>query len=235
MTSGLAPERFPIDIASELIDRVQLGVVHAVPIRVAPASAALCGEMSRLAEGLVERWAGRAPSEIDALQPARVLYRALGIDPTKTRPSSEALLRRALRGRPLPCVLNAVDLSNLLALEFLLPIGLYDAAALVGRVRLRVGKAGESYAGIRKTEVHLEGRPVLVDDRGPFGNPTSDSLRSSICPDTRKVCFVVFAPLSLSRERMRDHIARTGEAITAHLGGAGVEPRILSELAGRAQ
>jgi DNA/RNA-binding domain of Phe-tRNA-synthetase-like protein len=168
--------------------------------------------------------AGAAPASIERLQPARDLYRAFRIDPTRTRPSSESLLRRVLQGKPLPRILNAVDLCNLCALKFLLSIGLYDADHVHGTVTARRGRPGEAYAGIRKEEVHLEGRPVLADEDGPFGNPTSDSLRTSVTASTRSLWLVIFAPAAYPTARLREHVETARADIVRHLAPAAEPP-----------
>src|SRR5579859_3935941 len=58
--------------------------------------------------------------------PARALYRRFGDDPTRHRPSSEALLRRVRRGDPLPRVNSLVDVANVVSLRLQVPVGLYD-------------------------------------------------------------------------------------------------------------
>jgi DNA/RNA-binding domain of Phe-tRNA-synthetase-like protein len=196
---------------------VRAGVVHASPIAIGPAGAALVAEMETTAAALAAEHTGRSPATIPGLAAARELYRAFGIDPTRTRPSSEALLRRVLQGKGLPRILNAVDLCNLCALRFLLPIGLYDATGVVPPVTLRRGRAGESYAGIRKDEVHLEGRPVLADAQGAFGNPTSDSLRTAVGPSTRALVMVIFAPVSYPRDALTAHVAQAAAGAVRHL------------------
>jgi DNA/RNA-binding domain of Phe-tRNA-synthetase-like protein len=213
-----AEHRAPVRLHDELAGLVRLGVVQAEPIAVGLASVELSREMDHLAEELRHRWAGHAPAEIEPLRPARELYRTFGIDPTKTRPSSEALLRRVLRGEPLPRILNAVDVCNLLSARFLLPMGLYDAAKIDGDVLLRRGVPGESYPGIRKDDVHLDGRPVLVDRQGPFGNPTSDSLRTSVDASTRVLTLVIFAPpASVPDAVLLEHVERARETMERHL------------------
>jgi DNA/RNA-binding domain of Phe-tRNA-synthetase-like protein len=128
----------------------------------------------------------------------RALYRQVGLDPTKTRPSSEALLRRVRRGDPLPRVNVLVDICNWCSLELQLPFGLYDLAHVDGAIELRLGRPGEEYPGIRKDSVHVGGRLTLADAAGPFGNPTSDSARTMITPATTRALFVVFSPRDLS-------------------------------------
>ncbi|HET9300841.1 MAG TPA: phenylalanine--tRNA ligase beta subunit-related protein [Candidatus Polarisedimenticolaceae bacterium] len=193
-------------LAADVAPLLRLGVVRAEPVAVHPGGPDLLSEMEGLARELAARHAGTPPGEVEGLRPARTLYRAFGVDPTQTRPSSEALFRRAVGGKPLPRVNNAVDVCNLCSLRFLLPIGMYDLGKIDGDVTLRRGGDTESYPGIRKDEVRLHGRPVLCDTAGPFGNPTSDSLRTSVGEDTRSLWMVIFAPAAYSRERMAAHV-----------------------------
>jgi DNA/RNA-binding domain of Phe-tRNA-synthetase-like protein len=95
-----------------------------------------------------------------------------------------------------------VDVCNWCSLEFQLPYGLYDAAHIEGDVILRLGREGESYAGIRKDDVHVGGRITLADSHGPFGNPTSDSARTMVTPATTRALVVVFAPRELEARRL---------------------------------
>src|SRR5688572_21506063 len=134
----------------------------------------------------------------------RSMYKRVGLDPTKHRPSSEALLRRVKRGEPLPRVNSLVDVINWCSVESQLPFGLYDASRIVGPVVLRLGRAGESYPGIRKDEVHVEGRLVLADEEGPFGNPSSDSERTKVTESTTRALVVVFVPAALD-SKIADH------------------------------
>jgi DNA/RNA-binding domain of Phe-tRNA-synthetase-like protein len=142
------------------------------------------------------------PEEVGAV---RTMYKRVGIDPTKRRPSSEALLRRVRKGEGLPRINSMVDVCNWCSLEFQLPYGLYDAAHIEGDVVLRLGAEGESYPGIRKDNVHVGGRITLADSRGPFGNPTADSARTMVTPATTRALVVVFAPREIEARRL-DHV-----------------------------
>ena len=206
---------------ADLREKVRLGLIAAAPVAIAPAGAPLIAEMDQLAASLAAEHAGRQPGQIPGLAPARDLYRAFGVDPTHTRPSSESLLRRILQGKPLPRILNAVDVCTLCSLSFLLSIGLYDAEKIRGPVTLRRGRPGESYPGIRKDDVHLEGRLTLADAEGPFGNPTSDSLRTSVTDGTRSLWMVIFAPASFPEADLATHARFGAAAIERHLAPAG--------------
>jgi DNA/RNA-binding domain of Phe-tRNA-synthetase-like protein len=155
------------------------------------------------------------PAEITAV---RTMYKRVGLDPTKTRPSSEALLRRVRRGEPLPRINSMVDVCNWCSLEFQLPYGLYDAAHIDGDVELRLGREGESYPGIRKDAVHVGGRIALGDRLGPFGNPTSDSARTMVTTATTRALLVVFAPREVDRARLTFVLDRTSERMHEFIG-----------------
>jgi len=149
----------------------------------------------------------------------RTMYKRVGLDPTKRRPSSEALLRRVRKGDPLPRINSMVDVCNWCSLEFQLPYGLYDAARIDGDVVLRLGREGESYAGIRKDDVHVGGRITLADGLGPFGNPTSDSARTMVTPATTSALLVVFAPHELDTARLRHVLDVTAARMHEFTGG----------------
>jgi DNA/RNA-binding domain of Phe-tRNA-synthetase-like protein len=157
----------------------------------------------------------KPPAEVAAV---RTMYKRVGIDPTKRRPSSEALLRRVRKGEGLPRINSMVDVCNWCSLEFQLPYGLYDAAQIEGDVVLRIGMEGESYPGIRKDDVHVGGRITLADARGPFGNPTSDSARTMVTPATTRALVMVFAPHETEPGRLKHVIDVTAERMAVFTG-----------------
>ena len=148
----------------------------------------------------------------------RTMYKRVGIDPTKTRPSSEALLRRVRKGDTLPRINSMVDVCNWCSFEFQLPYGLYDAAQIQGDVTLRIGREGESYPGIRKDDVHVGGRIALVDACGAFGNPTSDSARTMVTTATTRALLVVFAPREVDVARLARVMDTTSERMQQFTG-----------------
>ncbi len=152
-------------------------------------------------------------------QAVRAMYRRIGLDPTKTRPSSEALLRRVRKGDRLPRINTLVDVCNWCSLEFQLPYGLYDVAALQPPVVLRTGQPGESYAGIRKDVVNVGDRLTLADQIGAFGNPTSDSARTMVTDATSAVLAVIFAPAEIPQGRLAAVLDVTAARLIQFAGG----------------
>jgi len=150
-----------------------------------------------------------APEPIDVMTAVRTMYKRLGIDPTKTRPSSEALLRRVRKGDGVPRINSLVDVINWTSLESQLSFGLYDAAAIRGEVTVRRGRDGEEYPGIRKDTVHVGGRLILADELGAFGNPTSDSARTMVTSSTADAVVMIYVPAGVA-----DAVAENARRLT---------------------
>lgn len=165
------------------------------------------------------------PSESVAV---RGMYKRVGLDPTKTRPSNEALLRRVRKDQPLPRINSLVDIVNWCSVEFQLPYGLYDRRHIHGPITLRLGRDGEEYRGIGKDAVHVAGRIALVDDEGPFGNPTSDSARTMVTPATTEALVVVYAPVEIEPARLSSVLDDTATRIGDIAGGREVN-RVVCE------
>ena len=149
------------------------------------------------------------PQEVAPIAATRQAYRRLGKDPSRYRPSAEALLRRCRQGKALYLVNILVDLGNLLSLRTGISIGIYDRSRIDGEVVLRPGRAGETYAGVGKGDLNLDGLPLLSDDRGAFGSPTSDSERTRVEPGSVRFIMVLygFAPAGATAEHRDQAVA----------------------------
>jgi DNA/RNA-binding domain of Phe-tRNA-synthetase-like protein len=216
-----------LSIDSGLRGRVQLGVLVLDGVAVREEDPGLLAEVEAAAAELRELYRGVASGDVPGVADARTLYKALGLDPTKTRPSNEALLRRVLKGEALYRVNTLVDALNLSSLRSQLPFGLYDVAKIEPPVVFRRGGPGEGYEGIRKGTVNVEGRPVLVDARGPFGNPTSDSERTMITLATRAALVVAFAPAAHRQSRLEEVLEATEGLLTRFCGGRRADSKLL--------
>lgn len=130
--------------------------------------------------------------EIPAISLTRKAYKALGKDPARYRPSAEALIRRLVKGYGIYRVNNVVDILNLVSMVTGFSIGGYDFEKIQPPVFLSVGKNDDIYEGIGRGELNIEGLPVLRDQLGAFGSPTSDSNRTSVDINTQKFLLVIF-------------------------------------------
>lgn len=104
-----------------------------------------------------------------------------------------------------------VDAGNVLSIETFMPYGIYDLDNIQGKVTFRIGQTDEAFKGIRKEMINVERLPVFVDEIGPFGNPTSDSERTMIRPETNRVLLVVMS-CSGNKARMKE-VLRRGEEL----------------------
>jgi DNA/RNA-binding domain of Phe-tRNA-synthetase-like protein len=201
---------------------VKLGIVEADALRVTPADEKLSRLMDDICNRKIRELTIEALAEAESTRAVRSMFRTWNMDPSKYRPSSEALLRRIVQGKGLYRVSNVVDIGNLISLETGWPLGCYDRTKILPPIVFRHGAAGEHYEGIGKRTWHLEGRPVLADPDGPFGSPISDSTRTMITEGARDVLVAMYAPAGASDGSIEAATARLGERLTAYAGASAV-------------
>lgn len=120
----------------------------------------------------------------------RNMYSSCGKDPSRYRPSAEALMRRIVKGQDLYRINTLVDLINLVSLKSGYSIGGFDASLIEQPVVAGLGKAGEIFNAIGRGVLNIENLPVLHDTKGPIGTPTSDEERTSIRSGTGHLLMV---------------------------------------------
>jgi DNA/RNA-binding domain of Phe-tRNA-synthetase-like protein len=169
-----------------------LGCVSA-QVEATPSPHALIAELNNCEQEILRLPEPRAVLESPQILATRTAYRALGKDPARYRGSAEALLRRVIARKGLPRINAVVDIINLVSVESRLSIGLYDLAHVQGDIVFRAGRAGETYKGIGKYDLNLEGLPVFCDALGPHGSPTSDSERTMVTGGTKHVLAVIIS------------------------------------------
>lgn len=197
---------------------VTFGWLEADGLGDAPLPEGFATEREASVARIARQFGGRSPADIPGVAETRGMFHRLGVDPTKSRPASEALLRRVLQGKGLPVIHPAVDACNLASLEHQLPLGLYDRDLLHGPIVARLGRAGEGYEGIRKGHVNLAGRPLLADETGPFGAPTADSGRTQVTRGTRALLAVIYCPAERPGEHLSAMLGRVADLLTRHCG-----------------
>jgi DNA/RNA-binding domain of Phe-tRNA-synthetase-like protein len=204
--------------------RTALGCVTAHVEAAAPADALLDVMRARETEiqNLPHPRGVLASPQVEA---ARSAYKALGKDPARYRGSAEALLRRIVAGRGLPQINAVVDVINLVSVESRLPVGLYDLARVQGDIVFRRGRAGETFKGIGKFDLNLEGLPVFCDALGPHGSPTSDSERTMVTAETNHVLAVIVSFGGV--EGLERSVKRMSELFTQFAAGKEIEIQII--------
>lgn len=150
------------------------------------------------------------------LRSYRDFYWRVGIDPTKIRPASEALLRRVLQGKELPRINTLVDAYNLASMKTRIAIAAFDAAHTHGDLRMRLARAGESFLGIgMEAPVVLKGVEVVCeDDQGLVAiYPYRDSHRTRVTTATTDTVFMTCGVPGIERATLVEAAETTREFV----------------------
>lgn len=126
-----------------------------------------------------------------AIKATRDVFKKLGKDPNRYRPSAEALCRRILKGQELYQIDTIVDLINFVSLKTGYSIGGFDADKINGNLILGIGKVDEPFEAIGRGMMNIEDLPVYRDSNGGIGNPCSDEERTKITSKTNHLLILI--------------------------------------------
>jgi DNA/RNA-binding domain of Phe-tRNA-synthetase-like protein len=212
---------FPLTISPDLKAKVSVAVGWiTAAVHVTEHDDGLWGDI----ETATIRFRGMTMDDARKFPPIKALrdaYRALGNDPTRYRGSNEALVRRITQGKDLYRVNTVVDINNLVTLETLNSAGTFDFDHIQPPITFRIGQPGESYSGIGRGEIKIEGLPVLADSVGPFGSTTSDSERAMVRVETTKILMVVIS--FRGRDRLDEAVQRSTGLLGRYAGATEIE------------
>lgn len=142
--------------------------------------------------------------QIPSIKNARDSYKKLGKDPSRYRLACESLFRRLVKGNGLYRVNNVVDAGNVLSIELAKSTAVLDYDKLQGDIYIRIGTADDIYYGIGRGLINVTNIPLYVDDVSPFGSPTSDTERTSITMETKKILLMVICFDDLDKENIKN-------------------------------
>ncbi len=155
-------------------------------------SADLWSEIDTLGAEYRATFTTESLKDMTSIQATRRIYKLCGKDPSRYRPSGEALVRRVLQGKGLYQVDTLVDLINLASMKYGYSIGAFDADKFSGdTLTLGIGKEGEPYEGIGRGMINIAGLPVYRDAVGGVGTPTSDHERTKVSLSTTRLLVLV--------------------------------------------
>jgi DNA/RNA-binding domain of Phe-tRNA-synthetase-like protein len=216
----LAMAHYTIDpLIQAKIPGMKLGILHYDDVRLSETPGMLKGRINLFMENMRYDYLDKAASDVPGIKEWRDAFKAAGMDPSRYRPSSEALVRRVLQNKPFHWVNTGVDLNNFISLQFALPAGLYNRDKLEGDIAFRFGKPGETYDGLNGRELSCEGKLILADDKGPFGSPFVDSVRSSVEEDAANLLHVFFIHPGFTRWTEEQLLSSAAEMFTHVNGG----------------
>ena len=176
-------------------------------------------ELIKLAGKYHQEFSGISIGSVPGVSEVRKFFRKIGIDPTKHRPSSEALLNRAIKQKNFNQINPIVDVCNWCSLEFLLPLCAYDSDKIIGDVTVRFGTEEDSYLGHNRREVNLNKRYLLSDEISAFGSPITDSIRTAVDENSENISLVIFAPADYQDELLEKRLNIFIQRIKEFCGG----------------
>ncbi|RYM05775.1 hypothetical protein EWH99_05020 [Sporolactobacillus sp. THM7-7] len=158
-------------------------------------------------------------SSIEGVKEWRSVFKKAGTDPSRYRPSQEALLRRIKKnGRP-PSVHSAVDLNNFFSVQYGIPLGIYDLDRLHEPIQVTIGTAKDQYDGLNGRTMHMENKIVSVDRDGAFGSPIVDSRRTCVTMKTVSTIQIIYLRPSMNREEAGQLVKKMADMFTQAHGG----------------
>src|SRR5579863_627342 len=198
---------------------VTFGMVTIRGVTVSERNEQLWSHIEALSRCLASEFTLERLAENPRIAAVRGLQKSFGFDPTRYRPSSEALLRRVLKGQGLHQVNSAVDVNNLCSLEWLLPMCIYDLRNVQGQPRVRIGEPGEEYPGIGRQMFQAKNKVIIADESGIMGSTVSDSERTKVTTATTDILLAIYAPADLDPRVIERYAALAGQRMVEFNGG----------------
>lgn len=210
----------------ELLPNCRLGynVIRNVTVKGTPSSLAL--EFQQIQAEIAQLYNINTLTTVPRILAVRTMFKKLTCDPSRYRPASEAMVRRVLQRKELYYVNSAVDVNNYCSLKYLLPFGIYDFDNIQGNIVYGISNEG-TYENIAGNMVSTQGKPFLTDDRGVFGNPTSDSRRTAVKLSTKNLVSVVYADEEVRNEELSSVLDFSAKMFMRYSGGQLTDQNII--------
>ncbi|MGB5945989.1 B3/B4 domain-containing protein [Paenisporosarcina sp.] len=214
MKISIEPSIFLID------EHIKLGINHYTKLVVSESPQMLKGRMQLFQEHLFFDLLDKELTDYQGITEWRALWKKLGADPGRYRPSMESMMRRIRNQNYLQPLNSAVDLNNFFSLQYEIPVGLYDLSHVDGDVQIVLGSGKTTYTGINGRENTLNGILSVEDATGPFGSPYVDSIRTIVKETTIDGLQIFFLQPSTSQEDAKKLIDSAGKMFAQVNGGS---------------
>lgn len=216
------------NVSNEIRERCPqyAGAAVVAQVRNTECDEALWTEIAHFIEEYRARYTTESIKLMPSIEATREMYKRCGKDPSRYRPSGEALVRRTLKGHDLYRVSTVVDLINLASIAYGYSISGLDGDKIQGeRLTLGIGQEGEPYEGIGRGPLNIAGMPVWRDAEGGIATPTSDNERTKIDLGTSHLVCIVNGYDGNRQETMAcaEYIQDLLRRYTASDGGVCVE------------
>ncbi|MEH7385624.1 phenylalanine--tRNA ligase beta subunit-related protein [Bacillus sp. JJ1521] len=204
----------------ELVPDFKVGIIQYDHIEVGDSPQMIRGRLQTFQESLFFDLEDKPVTDVKGIAEWRDIFKKVGTDPNRYRPSVEAIYRRVQKQNFLNSIHSAADLNNFFSIQYEIPIGIYDADIINGDIEIRVGQPEDEYVGINGRLISMKDKILSGDDTGAFGSPYVDSQRTAVTIETKNAIQIVFLKPSLQMESCEKLITSLGAMFTQVHGGS---------------
>lgn len=204
---------------NETLSNFKIGIIHYNNITVSESPQMLKGRLQLFQEQLYFDLEEKDPTDFPGLLEWQLVWKALGADPSRYRPSAEALYRRIKKQNYLSTINSAIDMNSFLSLQYEIPLGLYDADKIKGDVEIAVATSTDRYEGLNNRVNTLTGILVSKDAEGAFGSPYVDSKRTAVTEQTKNALHIFYLRPSMERDTALQLLTAASNMFTGINGG----------------
>lgn len=201
------------------VPTIKLGINHYTRITVSESPQMLQGRLRLFQEQLFFDLDDKLVTDYPEIKEWRKLWKQLGADPNRYRPSAEALLRRIKKQSYIDTYHTAVDLNNFFSLQHKIPIGIYDLEQITGDVVASLGTENDGYDGLNGRFNSTENIVQLSDDLSSFGSPFVDSTRTAVTTSTTEALHIFYILPSFDVTKSLELTTACGTMFTSLSGG----------------
>ncbi|MBM6616995.1 B3/B4 domain-containing protein [Bacillus suaedaesalsae] len=198
----------------------KIGVIIYEDITVSSSPQMIKGRFQLYQESISFDLEERPLSDYKGVKEWRSVFKKLGMDPSKYRPSHEALVRRIAKKDFLVTIHSAADINNFFSLQYGIPIGIYDKEKINGDIVIKLGQENEQYEGLNNRNIDANQKLISLDNSGPFGSPFVDSRRTAVTEQTTSAIQIAYLqPSMTSKEEMIALLQAMSKMFTQVNGG----------------
>ncbi|OZM58028.1 hypothetical protein CIB95_00150 [Lottiidibacillus patelloidae] len=215
------------DDIKEKLPRFKIGVIEYDDITISETPKMIKGRLQFFEQSLQFELETKAISEYPSLMEWRTIFKQVGTDPSKYRPSSEALYRRVKKGNSIITDNSAIDINNFFSLQYAIPFGIYNKDIIQEPVILSIGGEDSQYDALNGRLVNMGGKLVSSDAVGPFGSPIVDSKRTMITTDTTRALQIIYFTPSISNEHATEMLRAVEKMFIQVHGGHVIKSEVV--------
>lgn len=208
------------EIIFEKLPTFKIGMITYEDITVSAAPQMLRGRLQLYQESMAIDLDSKGLTDYQGVREWRNVFKVLGMDPSKYRPSHEAMIRRIAKRQFLDSIHSAADINNFFSIQYEIPIGIYDLCKIKGDIEIRMGSDEESYDALNNRIISATGKIVSSDTTGVFGSPFVDSKRTVVTEETKSALQIVYLKPSMSTEEGKNLLQSMSKMFNQVNGGS---------------